>query len=903
MLVAPAGYGKTTLANSIRAEYANSASCDCDCEDVKTFAHNVLLALQAENPNEASFFSGLLVQLSSIEQDAECRNILTAAWCKESPASVFVFDNTEAIARDSNLLASLTDLLNTAPVGRRVIVCSRTPLPTRASRYLPPHRLSKLSTQDLRLSDGEAAPLLQQQGVPPEYRERIIAVARGWPVVLLLLARLFREGRLEAALSDANNIAFEDLFVYFVHEVLAPLDAAVKHVMTLCSVVPDVTADELCIATGQTPLELQDTLRKSLLVQREGDTFTIHPLVREVLLQTQSEAAIPVSIAEYAEQRADCRRAALLYRLVGKDQDAARAMARLSMQELQKAESAYELTQLPLQALRVHPKLIAVAEQLRSDITSELLCETFERLSEDDDPVAIVAAAQAHSDHLDLQQGLAVIESPLVRRAAQVSSDANVLLAGWPETLKAYFWKFSGVEESLCNGYARLNEAGLPMHSARMAHYLENTLRLRGDREGSLHWQAVCVEHARHLGPRPHAHFLFLSLYCAWFWNEEQAAKEHHSELEAAASATHHPDYAWVLHALQADSVDSLVPLWEPGLLLRQILMAAAKVSGGRRDALVEYGFKQLGSVDRARAFLTLVQAVSDPPARRQWCEELLETLDMDEAPEMRNAILACAQGRPSFLQTFTSHFEQKKGAAASVATALRLEVLNEQILIDGKPIRLTTREAAVLAFLSRRRIATPREEIQDAIWPDLEETGARDALYSLLHRLRKRTMRADIVEGIGNAYRLTERVQVDLWELEFISQQLQRGAAVDAAVDLPTLYSRVQRREYPHLRQYEWFAPIEYRVNESARVLARHLIGAAKKAGDDAAILRYAADLIEEDPCDEWAHETLIRLHLENDNRAEAARAYRNYRQLLEQQLGAAPSTEMQQLAKRLNA
>ncbi len=71
---------------------------------------------------------------------------------------------------------------------------------------------------------------------------------------------------------------------------------------------------------------------------------------------------------------------------------------------------------------------------------------------------------------------------------------------------------------------------------------------------------------------------------------------------------------------------------------------------------------------------------------------------------------------------------------------------------------------------------------------------------------------------------------------------------------------------------------PIDFRVHEHARVLARYLVDDALNRADYDAVVTYASQLIREDPCDEWAHEVTIRAYLESHNREKAAKAYETY-------------------------
>ncbi len=132
----------------------------------------MLDALAKESPRSTGVFEDLFLRLSRIENDGERLNLLNAEWEKSGPPSLFIFENTESIVSSPVFSSYLTRWLNTAPLSRRIAVCSRVPLPLRASRYLPPHRLLKIDADDLALTAQEASDLLQSHNVDARYCER-----------------------------------------------------------------------------------------------------------------------------------------------------------------------------------------------------------------------------------------------------------------------------------------------------------------------------------------------------------------------------------------------------------------------------------------------------------------------------------------------------------------------------------------------------------------------------------------------------------------------------------------------------------------------------------------------------------------------------------------------------------
>jgi DNA-binding SARP family transcriptional activator len=130
---------------------------------------------------------------------------------------------------------------------------------------------------------------------------------------------------------------------------------------------------------------------------------------------------------------------------------------------------------------------------------------------------------------------------------------------------------------------------------------------------------------------------------------------------------------------------------------------------------------------------------------------------------------------------------------------------------------------------------------------------------------------------------------------MEKLIVRLQRGDTTDTAI-VERLLEAIAKRSYPHLLHYEWFMPVDYRVREAQRTLIAHVVSAASAKSDFETVLRMAKILVDEDHCDEWGHELIIRYHISNGNHNEALREYQRYREVLQEQLGTQPSQALTQ-------
>ncbi|MBV8116750.1 MAG: bacterial transcriptional activator domain-containing protein [Candidatus Eremiobacteraeota bacterium] len=208
-------------------------------------------------------------------------------------------------------------------------------------------------------------------------------------------------------------------------------------------------------------------------------------------------------------------------------------------------------------------------------------------------------------------------------------------------------------------------------------------------------------------------------------------------------------------------------------------------------------------------------------------------------------------------------------------------------------PVAVNGRELEMLMALAVRKEATPRARLAAMLWPDLEESAARNVFSVCLHRLRTHVKREDAIERIGDGYRLHAHASVDLWELERVLSKPRKKAALGERdrQTMERLWSGLCEDPPVRSEQWEWFESTAVRLREARVELARILGEDALARSDVASALRYSGDAVEFDRCDEQAVEIGIRAHLLAGDRAAAMRHYRQYRNALHAELGAEPS------------
>jgi DNA-binding SARP family transcriptional activator len=235
------------------------------------------------------------------------------------------------------------------------------------------------------------------------------------------------------------------------------------------------------------------------------------------------------------------------------------------------------------------------------------------------------------------------------------------------------------------------------------------------------------------------------------------------------------------------------------------------------------------------------------------------------------------------------------QGAEGASLTSLSLLSAFE-LACDGDPVSLPVPAQRLLAFVALQERPVLRTYVAETLWLDSTQEHACGSLRSALWRLGRSGH--ELVQVSGQRLRLEPEVGVDVRRLvswahgvldapEGIGGELAGVAGIgDAGVGelLPDWYDDWLVVERERLRE------LRARALERLcqRLTASRSLGAAIEAGLAAA---------RAEPLRESAHRCLIGVYLAEGNQAEALQEYRLYRDLLHDQLGLAPSAQMEAL------
>ena len=290
-VVAPAGYGKTTLLSEWAERNGRAfawVSVDDGDNDPKALLAYVAEALDAVEPIDELVFDALASPGSSVLGSIVPR--LGAAFASMSSPVVLVLDDVHVL-HDRQCRAALLMLADHVPDGSRLALAGRAQPPLRVARLRAEGRILEIGPDDLSLTGEEASSLLRNEGLTLD-DEDVATLHRqteGWPVGLYLAALYLREGGPLA--SAAVSFGGDDRLVseYMESEFLARISRRQRAFLARAAVLERMCGplcDSVLELAGSAAV-LADLERFNLLLvplDRKGEWYRYHHLFRDMLL-------------------------------------------------------------------------------------------------------------------------------------------------------------------------------------------------------------------------------------------------------------------------------------------------------------------------------------------------------------------------------------------------------------------------------------------------------------------------------------------------------------------------------------------------------------------------------------------------------------------------------------------
>lgn len=919
-LIAPAGFGKSTLARQLTEGREGSAVCDtAGITDDLDLARRLLPALALENPERTQSLTQRELMLGDVGSSvAERVNLALEAWKLPTGEATFVFENAEAIANNASAREFLARLLGHRPAGRTVVLCTRESMRVHLTRFAPPHEIMTLRAADLAFDDHEMSRIFDEISGNPITIDRIREVSKGWPIAVFLLKRFANEGRIEKLLDKLDDIAFEELHDYLADQILTSLDPHLIEALFACAAIPNATSSDLrlVLASEQSMRALVDFAKESPFLERSPEgVYSVHPLLSSLLLEHREERRVELlaGVADAYVTVGDFQRAAELQLARGDRSAAANALGQheVMADHTPSMQYARALSSLDRTLVQQYPRLWAVTAMYRVFCvdTEELFDEAealWRTLSPETTPIEryyIIAIRVLFMSYIGL---LDDAEEILDRFAIEndVPAEPRAPIHGYVTSIRGVLRARSGRlteaerDLTLALPYAQVQDI---MLSRTLSALGAEVARVRGEFPVARQFIERALGTARSSGlPNYIALELAEAAFGAWFSGEDALLTRHGAELDAIVATNGVRGLAYfaaVARGRAAEPKDADQLRW----VLCGQLMAAASAKDSMQA--IKHANSALAAAEQYRSpFLEALAATAvalyddvnfdEMMGRAATCAARCDSLPL------QSAVRAIAERRSQFgmLDAFVARLQRDRVERIPM---LEIELATGAVRSLGREVTLSEREAALLVALALRRETVPRARMADLLWPDLEEYAARNALSVCLHRLRAHLGNDKAILRLSDGYRLHDDVRVDLWEFDRIVSAIRSRPALGEAerAVLWATHAKLRSQRPSRMETWEWFEPTERHLAELRLEVAHRLASDLLSHGELRKALELALEMIEYDACDESAREIAISALLQSGDRAAAMRHYRQYRETLLAELQCEPSDAIKTL------
>jgi LuxR family maltose regulon positive regulatory protein len=286
-IVAPAGYGKTTLL----AQWAQRRGAPVawiSCDDGDNDRAVLLTSLAAAVARVAPIDTSVFRMLASGGALTVVARFMAAISATESPVAL-ALDHAEAIT-EPDCLDTLAEFALRLPSGWQLAVASRHSLPLPVARLRAHGRLLEVGANDLAMSPAEAGSLLEGAGLqlPEAGVAELVERTEGWPTGLYLAARAIRAGTPQRETGFASTGDDRHLRGYLRSELLDRASPAELSFLIRTSVL-DRMCGPLCDAVlgrSGSARVLERLERQNLLVvplDRRREWYRYHQLFQQLL--------------------------------------------------------------------------------------------------------------------------------------------------------------------------------------------------------------------------------------------------------------------------------------------------------------------------------------------------------------------------------------------------------------------------------------------------------------------------------------------------------------------------------------------------------------------------------------------------------------------------------------------
>jgi DNA-binding SARP family transcriptional activator len=904
VLVAPPGFGKTTIGRAYADTFPSAAFCDCArAMSAVTLADLLSAAVLSARGSNLELASALMSQ-----DDVATKIVLAQRlWEERHPSLCVIFDNVECIVNNKEARRFLADVLRARPSDHTVILCSRVPLGTIMTRVVSQHA-QFIGFKELSLTREETHRLATVAGLPDFAAQSIYKATEGWPLAVRLLIENF--GR--TAFGELSEFVKETLqranIDQFVNEVVEMLGKSARDRLIAISSIPGITIDELASLVGADADDVEHSIRSDPFVRRSGNVLELHPVMRtaiEIRYAAKRTAALR-SAAESAEKRGDFLRAAQLFDAMGNRRKVADLLEAASPEFYSdQIPVISELAgRLPTSEILGRPRLwISTLGFRRFSMSTNRLLEESTRMY----------SCLLPEDSFELKARVSTAHASILHQYGDPASAEQVLTSALREARERQAHKEAVV--------LLLRLAGLYAMSGRHS----EARRATGDAHEIDPITASALRSSNFDAVEAHIAFAKGDVDRAFFLVEEAIRLQRGtSPLAALISLLNAATFAWIaghesrFSSYVAEFEDELTPVYERGF---RFWLDCAK---GRAD-VTPTAFED--AVPRAIGHLFVLPRLSGNSAAERAREAVAESIKGGDPlveclahlaaalviPSERNRCFSLARlaaeriEAPEILAAVTSvELSEQSGLFASFArrfctkgdsgtTQFGIKICEfSAITVDGQ-VSLTRREAALLAYLFYEKRPVTREAAADALWPDADPADAINSLKALIHRLRRKLRSDDAILLLRSGYCLNPKARIDVDDFERLQDvPAEHERAASTTEMLMAAYGVLARRARAQLSEWEALLPFERNIAELERKIGLRLAKRLAISSRYVEAIKVLKDLVRHDPYDEEAQELLIRSQMELGDLSGAKQQWRSYSQAMKEEMQAEPSLDI---------
>jgi LuxR family maltose regulon positive regulatory protein len=297
LLVAPAGYGKTTLAREWLEESRRPlwVWMRRESADVAAIAASVAAAVSTLLPGAGRGLAARLRATAGPRAAPELLADLLAADLQPWPSEAWLaLEDYHHLAESPDAESFVDHLVRTTDVN--VLVTSRVRPTWATPRRLLYGEFFELGASSLAMDADEARAVLAQreQGALPG----LVALAEGWPAVIGLAAL----GRGERTPTEEIPRELHD---FFAEEIFLGLSETAQDGLAVLAVAPTITDQVASTVLGvHATATLDEAVVAGFLTRRE-DGYEFHPLLREFMTRRASPSAEPEALQKLVELHLD----------------------------------------------------------------------------------------------------------------------------------------------------------------------------------------------------------------------------------------------------------------------------------------------------------------------------------------------------------------------------------------------------------------------------------------------------------------------------------------------------------------------------------------------------------------------------------------------------------------------